>query len=338
MPPDAEQVVLFPTAGWPHVDGQHWVVPIHARVTSAKVDSRRQRLLIRLLRRSAGIEPNGPQAQYLKDRMSPFLQQEMERRTLCVQFGETITHFGPTDAGGHAHTRLMVPRTLPSSSYPIRAWLQSAPKCYGQSQAQLLETHGWSLISDIDDTIKLSDVRNAKALLKNTFAEPFQAIPGMATQYQSWAQRGVAFHYVSSSPWQLIEPLRELLNNDGFPFGSMHLKQLRIRDRSAFRLLQDPKQTKPPVLQSILDAWPERHFLLVGDSGEQDPEIYCRLAAERPHQIQKIYIRLLSPTSEKSARWEQLSKDLRPGTLQTFHSAAALQLPLSFMNGQEQEP
>ena len=327
MPPDAEQIVLYPTAGWPHHDGTHWVMPVHARVTTAVVDSRRRRLLIRLLRRSTGIEANGPQAQLLTERMTPFLLQELQGRSLRVQIGDITADFGPTDDGGHASTLLRIPRKMTAGGHVIRAWNPSNPAVFGQTPVQLIESRGWSLISDIDVTIKHSDVRHPRALLRNTFSEPFQSIPGMAKRYQRWAEQGLSFHYVSSSPWQLLEPLLDFIQKDGFPNGSMHLKQLRVLDRSALRLLQEPKQSKPPILRSILDAWPKRRFILVGDSGEQDPEIYCDLANERPQQIAKIFIRLTQPASTEAARWQQLSKTAPPGMFQVFQSADEIHLP-----------
>ena len=70
--------------------------------------------------------------------------------------------------------------------------------------ALLVPEHGLSVVSDIDDTIKISQVRDRRELLRNTFAREFVAAPGMAARYQQLAASAdTRFHYVSSSPLQL---------------------------------------------------------------------------------------------------------------------------------------
>ena len=70
--------------------------------------------------------------------------------------------------------------------------------------AQLISQSGVTVISDIDDTIKQSEVADRRKLLQNTFLREFEPVIGMAEVYQGWAAQGAAFHYVSSSPWQLV--------------------------------------------------------------------------------------------------------------------------------------
>jgi phosphatidate phosphatase APP1 len=79
---------------------------------------------------------------------------------------------------------------------------------------------GIIVISDIDDTIKITQVHDRKATLRNTFLEPFRPVPGMADLYNSWAQKtGAQFCYVSASPWQLYSPLADFIRSNGFPAG-----------------------------------------------------------------------------------------------------------------------
>ena len=116
----------------------------------------------------------------------------------------------------------------------------------------LIPSEGISVISDIDDTIKVSDVTNKKELIRNTFLRPFRAVEGMADTYRCWADQGVVFHLVSSSPWQLYEPLARFLAESGFPESTFHLKRFRLTDRTAFNLLADPLTTKPQAIEPIL--------------------------------------------------------------------------------------
>ena len=155
-----------------------------------------------------------------------------------------------------------------------------------------LEEEGLSVISDIDDTIKISEVRDRHAMLRNTFLREFAPVPGMAEFYQSLARSNRAqFHYVSASPWQLYEPLAEFVNAHGFPRGTFALKEFRWKNRSFPGLFANPEKYKPTVIEPLLRQFPHRRFILIGDSGERDPEIYAALARKYPQQITAIYIR-----------------------------------------------
>ena len=62
---------------------------------------------------------------------------------------------------------------------------------------------GVSVISDIDDTVKISNVLSKRLLLKHTFYSYFKPVDGMSELYQKWSEQQCQFHYVSASPWQL---------------------------------------------------------------------------------------------------------------------------------------
>ena len=157
--------------------------------------------------------------------------------------------------------------------------------------ALVLPVSGTSVISDIDDTIKISDVLNRDALVRRTFLQPFEAVPGMAEVYRAWATNGAQFHYVSASPWQLHLPLLEFTRTNGFLQGSWHMKQWRLKDRSFKSLFEKPDNYKVATITPLLREFPQRRFVLVGDSGERDPEAYATLAREFPKQIAAIFIR-----------------------------------------------
>ena len=120
----------------------------------------------------------------------------------------------------------------------------------------------------------------------------------MPELYHELADSDVAFHYVSGSPWQLYQAIDAFMSDTGFPHGTFHLKQFRLTDSSALDLLSSQKETKFAAITPLLDAFPQRAFILIGDSGEQDPEIYGQIARQRANQIAGIFIR--NVTNEKS--------------------------------------
>jgi hypothetical protein len=135
----------------------------------------------------------------------------------------------------------------------------------------IIEPHGISVISDIDDTIKVTDILDGKdAILRNTLFRIAREVPDMSKVFRTWAEKGVHFHYVSNSPWQVYPALNEFMNAKEFPKGSMHLRIVSKETMSFYRYSTHKQDT----ILKILRDFPHRKFILVGDSGEKDPEMY----------------------------------------------------------------
>ncbi|RHZ54804.1 hypothetical protein Glove_423g35 [Diversispora epigaea] len=167
---------------------------------------------------------------------------------------------------------------------------EEVPPVFGV--VNLVEPEGISVISDIDDTIKETAVLSGpRAILANTFLQPFKDVPGMAKLFRFWYDNGVMFHYVSNSPWQLFPMLRSFFNTHNFPPGSAHLKFYDGIIRSARDQKGNPTASKFEYIRELLKDFPKRKFILVGDSGEHDPDIYAKIATEYPNQIIRILIR-----------------------------------------------
>mmetsp|Transcript_35535 Transcript_35535/g.77899 ORF Transcript_35535/g.77899 Transcript_35535/m.77899 type:complete len:413 (+) Transcript_35535:41-1279(+) len=183
----------------------------------------------------------------------------------------------------------------------------------------LLPPTGLSVISDVDDTIKLSNVLNKKELLRNTFLKEFEAVPGMSELYQTWSEQlGATFHFVSSSPWQLYRELSNFMEREQFPMGSFHLKQIRAKPSAIQKMLSDPFETKVRTIGNILDAYPGRTFVLVGDTGEKDPEVYGEICRRYPYQVWRVYLR--DAGEESSSRRFDLAFEKVPRDVWTIFS------------------
>ncbi|KAK4517114.1 uncharacterized protein ATC70_000444 [Mucor velutinosus] len=173
----------------------------------------------------------------------------------------------------------------------------------------LIEPTGISIISDIDDTIKDTQILSgARTVLSKTFFELPQGVSGMADAYMAWYTQGASFHYVSNSPFQLMPMLERFLRDSQFPPGSMHL---RDDGKLLSRLVETPGQAKRNAILRILADFPQRRFVLIGDSGEIDLEIYTRIASEFPDQILKIYIRDVTTPDAKTIHHLKKKKKLQ---------------------------
>ena len=183
------------------------------------------------------------------------------------------------------------------------------------------------MISDIDDTVKISNVADRRELLKNTLLREFVAVPGMPEAFSRWQATGAAFHYVSASPWQLSDCLCGFLGAAGLPAGSMHLKLFRLKDTTPLGRLTARKRSKRRAIEQIMGDFPGRRFTLVGDSGERDPEVYAAVARRRPEQVAGVFIRRVpdrAAASHVSLRFDKLARRLPPGMLATFTTADEL--------------
>ena len=172
----------------------------------------------------------------------------------------------------------------------------------GLGRIRLIEPEGVSLISDIDDTIKVTDVPAGRDIvLRNTFCLDFKSAPDMAKMYADLGD--VSVHYISGGPEQLFGPLYDFLitGPGGFPEGTFHLKFFpknllsgetsRNLKRFVDSSLDVTYTHKIKEITSLMERFPQRQFILVGDSGEIDPEVYSEIKRKRPNQVKEIWIR-----------------------------------------------
>jgi phosphatidate phosphatase APP1 len=124
-------------------------------------------------------------------------------------------------------------------------------------------------------------------------------LEGVIAFYQA-LQRGVngrdynPIFYVSSSSWNIYDVLEDFLSVHGVPAGPLFLKDWSPTT------LEKHKAHKLAVIRTLLRTYPELPFVLIGDSGEEDPEIYRQAVREHPGRILAIYIRDVT-TGERDA-------------------------------------
>jgi hypothetical protein len=339
LPKRDEVVVLFPTAAHQDPDGSTWVVPVHGWIYEPEEDSILRGALLDLLADHLDLDEATLASATFRDRAAAFLVDSERSKELGVQVGETTQVLPASDPGGHCFGELRVPvADSPDGELLLSVVTDPQDDRAFTGRAVLVPPEGISVISDIDDTIKISQVLDHAQLLANTFLREFRPVPGMAALYQAWAETGVQVHYVSSSPWQLYLPLRSFLEEHGFPMTSMHLKRFRVKDETFLDLLMDPRIAKPRVIEPILEQFPGRRFVLVGDSGEQDPEVYGDIARRHPEQVLHVFIRNASDETPDSERLRAAFQDLDPDRWQLFTDPAEIAFRFPEAPGQADGP
>jgi hypothetical protein len=310
-PSPREVVLLFPTFGHYVEQRDEWRVPLTGAVFEPHVVNLRRRLALRLLRRLMQVTPEALESAVFQRRIGAFLGAGRRRRLVVTAAGLQFRLPVPKRDGLFA-TTLRIPAgaidgllAVPNAWLEFRVTLPVGEERSFSGHAQLLHPEGVSVISDVDDTTKHTEVWSRRALLVNTFLREFQSVEGMAERYQEWSRHGATFHYVTSSPWQLYEPLAELHSRCGFPAGTFHLRTYRAHQQVLRRLLLWPRFAKHQVITRLIRTFPRRKFVLVGDSGEFDPEIYGAIARRFRQQVSAIYIRMVPGRrwSSRRARW-----------------------------------
>jgi phosphatidate phosphatase APP1 len=174
----------------------------------------------------------------------------------------------------------------------------------------------YGVISDIDDTIVPTGATRLWDMLKTTFlgnAHTRVPFPGVSAFYQALSKGLVGhennpFFYVSSSPWNLYDFLRELMHFHNLPQGPLMLRDIGL-SRDHF-IAGSHAEHKLIQIERIFDIIREIPFILIGDSGQHDAEIYLQVIRDFPGRVKMVYIRDVNPASHEKVMniAEEISK------------------------------
>ena len=155
----------------------------------------------------------------------------------------------------------------------------------------------YGIISDVDDTIIPTGAMRITEMLKTTFAKNAHTripVRGVSAFYKA-LQKGTdgiesnPFFYVSSSPWNLFDFLQELLQIHFIPKGPLMLRDIGL---SRTQLIAGShSEHKLEQIRHIISTYSQFPFMLIGDSGQEDPTIYLQIVKEFPGRILMIFIR-----------------------------------------------
>jgi phosphatidate phosphatase APP1 len=310
-----ETVVFFPTYAYRNdASAGCWTIPIHGWVYERDEPSLLQRMALKLIRHGLRLDLHSADPDYAlyARRMGAFLVDNEPGKTIRVRLGTAEFTLTKSRGDGHFTGVLTVPEPELAGLIETaeRPWMRFAAvlpagdeRDFGGHVA-LLEPEGLSVISDIDDTIKVTEAYDRRNLLKNTFLGAYQVVPRMAALYECWTRaHAAAVHYVSASPWQLYPFLATFLEQEGFPRGTWHMKQFQILGRGIAKVFSRPRAVKTRPIVQLLQAYPRRRFVLVGDSGQQDADIFGDIARRFRRQITAVCIRNVTGEARTSARF-----------------------------------
>lgn len=135
----------------------------------------------------------------------------------------------------------------------------------GNATAYLVPQTGLTVISDIDDILRVTKIYKPKEGLLNSFARPFTQWENMPDIYSNWSQsiEGVHFHYLTTTPEQVTRNYMDFIYKT-YPGGSFDTRPLNFSDVSATLSI------RAFLLNKIFQTYPQRKFVLVADTSNSD--------------------------------------------------------------------
>lgn len=167
------------------------------------------------------------------------------------------------------------------------------------------------ILSDVDDTVMVTSLPRPLLAAWNSFVldeHARDATPGMPVLMERLRRRhrGAPFVYLSTGAWNVAPTLRRFLSRNAYPPGTLLLSDWGPTTDRWFR--SGPRH-KVENLQQLVREFPHMKWILIGDDGQHDPEIYSGFAQRYPENVAAVVIRTLSPTEAVLASGRLLTAD-----------------------------
>jgi phosphatidate phosphatase APP1 len=156
----------------------------------------------------------------------------------------------------------------------------------------------FGVVSDVDDTIMVTALPRPLLAAWNTFVldeHARMAVPGMAVLFERLtnAHPSAPVLYLSTGAWNVAPALTRFLSRHLYPAGPLLLTDWGPTQERWFRSGPEHKRT---TLARLAKEFPNIQWLLVGDDGQHDPDLYSEFAAAHPDNVAAVAIRRLSPS------------------------------------------
>lgn len=174
----------------------------------------------------------------------------------------------------------------------------------------------FGIISDIDDTIMISHstqiLRKLRLMLtrNSRTRKPFPGVEEFyrALHFGADGKSENPFFYISSSEWNLYDLIDDFCSFNKFPKGVYLLRELKPGILNLWNQGGGNHEHKFEKIMHLFHTYPDMSFVLVGDNGQHDPDIYSRIAHIYPTRVKAIYIRTVK--RQKDERMKKLISDM----------------------------
>jgi phosphatidate phosphatase APP1 len=291
-----------------------------------------RRELINEIAKVAGLSDDEKESGFFRQRAGYFLSDSDRGESVSIRIGDKTFHLPRSDKAGYFKGQIPLAQTAAlkfakDGVISFQSLPTAANAAIFEGQGVIVPEEGVSVVTDMDDTIKDTHVLDRKEMLKNTFVRPFATVTGMPELYRSWRETlgdRVQFHVVSAGPWQLNEPLRQFTQEAGFPPFTWQMRSVDITAANLLELTARPYTFKVPAIEELMKLFPKRHLVCVGDSGEQDPEVYSKILTEFPDRVDAVFIRDVTGQGPGDMRYRALFADAAAARFHLFRDPKEL--------------
>ncbi|MCJ1369714.1 hypothetical protein MMC20_000926 [Loxospora ochrophaea] len=162
----------------------------------------------------------------------------------------------------------------------------------GNATAYLVPDEGLTIISDIDDILRVTQIYEPSLGILNSFARPYVPWMNMPDIYANWSRSipNFHFHYLTTTPEQITRNYMDFIYKT-YPGGSFDTRPLNFSDVDATLSI------RKFLLEKIFQTFPKRKFILIADTSNSDVmKDYPLMVTEFPGQVQCIFLRNTSAT------------------------------------------
>jgi phosphatidate phosphatase APP1 len=255
-----------------------------------------------------GAPDRGPWMNFV-DMMKRYASYEVPDAKIVVRF-RGREYRATTDREGFYHLELEVGGPLEEQLWqPLEVEIE-AP--LGRTQERFVSP-AWAqvppreatigVISDLDDTVVRTGathlLRHVTTVLMGS-AHSRQVFPGVAELYVALQKGKNPIWYLSSSPWNIYDLIVEMMDLRGVPRGTLLMKDFGF-DRDKFFKIPH-RVHKLGWISRIVETYPTLSFVLIGDTGQADAEIYRAAVEAHPGRIKAVYLREIRSKRHEAAK------------------------------------
>ncbi|KAI8958295.1 hypothetical protein F5Y11DRAFT_360149 [Daldinia sp. FL1419] len=268
------------------------------------------------------LDEKDPKYPTVEERIRPFLQDiKPGAQVKAVQGKNTSLKLGPGGRNGISSDMKRLPSNKGGSLVQTLAEVPKGANGLLEMKTFYADPEGWGVISDIDDTIKITQTSDPIGILRSTFLDAPEVCPGMPELYmfiQSLVQKSSPWFYLSASPYNLYPFLRDF-REQHYPHGTIILRDASWMSLPGLlsTLTLGTEDYKVDRMKKIYSWFPKRKMICIGDSTQTDPEAYGEIYRAHPSWIKVILIRKVEDVAaigieakNEPERFEKAFKDV----------------------------
>ncbi|KAG6059204.1 hypothetical protein E4U32_004179 [Claviceps aff. humidiphila group G2b] len=252
--------------------------------------------------RAVGLTDDAPERKRIEERVLPFLWDICPGKIVTAVQQSSTLNLGPSSANGLSLKLVAVPNSKTGSLVGASSKLGGGIGSITEMQTFYAGEDGWGVISDIDDTIKVTMTSDPVGILRETFVNtpsPIVGMPELYAEIKSFLPQDTTWFYLSASPYNLY-PFLKKFRKQYYPPGTLILRDASWKTVAGLltALTVGTQEYKVDRMKKIRGWFPMRKMIAIGDSTQSDPEAYGEIYRSSPNWIHLILIRKATNIAE----------------------------------------